>query len=228
MTLQSQWNLALIIKNEGPEGKHGSLRLHSGNDEILDDVLSDIRKGLMEKDFINKIALFPYSENLSITRLYNLCLSLANWGSVKFPRFFKTSFTPLSEEQKEHSNKKLINKLCSQDSINAGGRKRMTMINVMKLHDLESWKTYENAMMNYLPQIGTQLFSRGVADSEYWDDIALVSYRSRAKFCEMAISQETLKVADYKRKGLSDTHTYMTYQIIECNDQIKRCAPTDD
>ena len=225
MTLQSQWNLALIIKNEGQEGKHGSLRLHSGNDEILDDVLSDIRKGLMEKDFINKIALFPYSENLSITRLYNLYLSMANWCSIKFPEFFKTSFTPVSDE---NLNKKLANKLCSPESINAGGRKRMVMVNVMKLHDRESMKTYENAMMNYLPQIGTQLFSRGVADSEYWDDIALVSYRSRAKFCEMAISQEVSKVADYKRKGLSDTHTYMTYQIIECNDQIKRCAPTDD
>ena len=102
------------------------------------------------------------------------------------------------------------------------------MINVMKLDDLESWKTYENAMLNYVAQIGTQLFSRGVADSEYWDDVALVWYRSRAKFCEMAISEETFKVAPYKRKGLSDTHTYMTYQIVECNDRIGRCAPTDD
>ena len=195
---------------------------------ILDDVLSEIRKGLMEKDFIKNVALFPYTENLSITKFYNLYLSTTNWLSNKFPKYFKIPFTPILEEILEKSDKEIVEKLCGQNSINAGGRKRMVMINVMKVNDLESWKKYENDMFNYLPQIGTELFSRGVADSEYWDDVALVSYRSRAKFCEMAISEEVLKAAPYKRKGLSDTHTYMTYQMVECNDRIKGCAPRDD
>ena len=125
-------------------------------------------------------------------------------------------------------DQQLVEKLCGQESINAGGRKRMVMVNVMKVDDVDSWKKYENGMMKYLPQIGTQLFSRGVADSEYWDDVALVHYRSRAKFCEMAISEEVHAVAPYKRKGLSNTHTYMTYQIIECSKRINGCAPTDD
>ena len=217
--------MAFIVKNEGQDEKHGSLRLHSGKDEILDDVLMEIRKKIMEYDFISKAALFPFSENLSVTRLYNLYLYVANWLSIRFPNYFKTSFTPLSKENLDES---LVENLCSTESIIAGGRKRMIMINVMKVDDPDAWKKYENAMFNFLPQIGTQLFSRGSADSEYWDDVALVGYRSRAKFCEMAISEEVKNVAPYKRKGLSDTHTYITYQIIECNDRIKGCAPTDD
>ena len=179
----------------------------------------------MNKDFIKKAALFPYTENLSVTRFYNLYLSVSYWLSNKFPKYFKISFTPISEE---NPNKELINKLCGKESIIAGGRKRMIMINVMKVADMESMNNYMNAMFKYLPQIGTQLFSRGVADSEYWDDVALVTYRSRAKFCDMAISEEVSKAAPYKHKGLSDTHTYMTYQIIECNERINGCAPTDD
>ena len=133
-------------------------------------------------------------------------------------------------KEEDQVEKELIEKLCGQEAINAGGRKRMVMVNVMKVDDVESWKKYENGMMKYLPQIGTTLFSRGVADSEYWDDVALVHYRSRARFCEMAISEELKSedVAHYKRKGLSNTHTYMTFQIIECNQRINGCAPTDD
>ena len=125
-------------------------------------------------------------------------------------------------------DKELVEMLCGKESVNAWGRKRMVMINVMKINDVESWNKYENGMFKYLPQIGTSLFSRGVADSEYWDDVALVHYRSRAKFCEMAISQEVFEVAPYKWKGLSNTHTYMTYQIIQCSERINGCSPTDD
>ena len=211
--------------NNEIDGQHGKLRLHSGNDEILDDVLSKIREQLIQHDFINQVAVFPYTENLSLTRLYNLYLSTANWLAINIPAYFKINFTAI---KKENMKSDLSEKLCSQQSINAGGRKRMIMINVMKVHDSEAWKKYEFAMFKYLPQIGTELFTRGVADSEYWDDVALVSYRSRAKFCEMAFSEEVFEVAPFKRKGLSNTHTYMTYQLMECNERINGCAPTDD
>ena len=202
------------------------MHLHSGNDEILDDVLSKTREQLLQHDFINQVAQFPYTENLSLTKLYNLGLSTVDWFATNFPSYFKINFTIIKkEDQVDH---KLVEKLCGQKAINAGGRKRMVMVNVMKVNDSESWKKYENAMMKYLPQIGTTIFSRGVADSEYWNDVALVTYRSRAKFCEMAISEEVKEVAPYKQNGLSNTHTYMTYQIIECSKRINGCAPTDD
>ena len=219
--------MAFIIKN-GIDGHHGKLRLHLGNDEILDDILSQTRQSLIKHEFINQVALFPYTENLSLTRLYNLYLYTIYWLGNNFPAQFKIKFTKINKEKVDNEGKVLIEKLCGQESIIAGGRKRMVMINVMKLKDLKAWKKYENAMLKYMPQIGTHLFSRGAPDSEYWDDIALVSYRSRAKFCEMGISEEVGNVVQYKHKGLADTHTYMSYQIIECNERINGCAPTDD
>ena len=74
-----------------------------------------------------------------------------------------------------------------------------------------------------------QLFSVGNADSDYWDEIGLMLYKSKTKFCEMATSEELLAVTHtYKQKGLPDTHTYMSYQIVECSERLKGCAPTDD
>ena len=98
----------------------------------------------------------------------------------------------------------------------------------MKQGDPKIYQEYEAAMFKFLPQIGTQIFSIGNADSDYWDQVLLVSYRSRAKFCEMALSEEVVAVLPFKQKGLSDTHTYMSYQIIECSERINGCAPTDD
>ena len=183
----------------------------------------------MKHEFIKQVALFPYTENLSITKFYNLYLFTINWLTNNFPAQFKLQFTKIDKKKvNDERQARLIEKLCGQESIIAGGRKRMIMINVMKLKDSEEWKKYENEMLKFLPQIGTQFFSRGAPDSEYWDDIALVSYRSRAKFCKMAISEEVRDVVQYKHKGLADTHTYMSYQIIECNERINGCAPTDD
>ena len=192
---------------------------------MYDDVLTKIRDEVMKFNFAKQVALFPYTENVSLTKFYNLYLSTIARLVNAFPSWLKVDFTKLKQES---VNKELVEKLCSQESINAGGRKRMVMINIMKLNDAEAWKNYENAMFKYLPQIGTQLFSRGEADSDYWNDIALVSYRSRAKFCEMGMSEEVRSVIHFKHKGLSDTHTYMTYQIMECSERINGCAPTDD
>ena len=223
---QRKWNLALIIKND-VNGKYGKLHAHQtgDNDELYDDVLTEIRKDLMAHDFIKQMQFFPYTENLSLTRFHNLYLTTMNWLITTYPDKFQIKFTDINIAK---SDKKVVEKLCGQKAIIAGGRKRMIMVNVMKQKDAEAWAKYENAMFKYLPQIGTELFSRGTADSSYWDDVALVSYRSRAKFCKMALSEELLKVLPFKHKGLLDTHTYMSYQIIECSEKINGCAPTDD
>ena len=216
--------MAFVVKND-IDGKHGKLSLYTGNDEVYDDVLTKIREKLIKQGFAQQVALFPYTENVSLTKFYNWYLSTAERLANAFPAWFKINFTKL---RKENVNAELVEQICGQESINAGGRKRMVMISVMKQSDGEAWKKYENAMFKYVTQIGTQLFGRGDADSEYWDDVALVSYRSRAKFCEMALSEEVHAVLPFKQKGLSDTHTYMTYQIIECSERINGCAPTDD
>ena len=195
------------------------------NDELYDEVLTKIRKDLMVHDFIKQMQFFPYTENLSLTRFYNLYLTKLHWLATTFPDKFKTTFTNINTDK---IDKEVSEKLCSKESIIAGGRKRMIMINVMKQKDAEAWARYEKAMLNYLPQVGTKLLSRGTVDSSYWDDIALVSYRSRAKFCEMALSEEVLEALPFKHKGLLDTHTYMSYQMIECSEKINGCAPTDD
>ena len=216
----------MIIKNE-VDGRFGKLHAYrSGdNDELYDEVLTKIRKDLMVHDFIKQMQFFPYTENLSLTRFYNLYLTKLHWLATTFPDKFKTTFTNINTDK---IDKEVSEKLCSKESIIAGGRKRMIMINVMKQKDAEAWARYEKAMLNYLPQVGTELLSRGTVDSSYWDDIALVSYRSRAKFCEMALSEEVLEALPFKHKGLLDTHTYMSYQMIECSEKINGCAPTDD
>ena len=218
--------MALIIKND-VDGRYGKLHPYQsgGNDELYDDVLARIRKDLTAHDFIKQMQFFPYTENVSLTKFYNLYLTTMNWLATTYPDQFEIKFTDINTDK---SDKEIAEKLCGQQSIISGGRKRMVMVNVMKQKDAEAWAMYENAMLKYLPQVGTELFSRGAADSSYWDDIALVSYRSRAKFCEMALSEEVLEALPFKHKGLLDTHTYMSYQIIECSEKINGCAPTDD
>ena len=218
--------MALIIKND-VDGRYGELHAYQsgGNDELYDDVLARIREDLTAHDFIKQMQFFPYTENVSLTKFYNLYLTTMNWLATTYPDKFEIKFTDISNEK---ADKEIAEKLCGQQSIIAGGRKRMVMLNVMKQKDAEAWEMYEKTMLKYLPQVGTELFSRGTVDSSYWDDIAVVSYRSRAKFCEMALSEEVLEALPFKHKGLVDTHTYMSYQIIECSEKINGCAPTDD
>ena len=86
----------------------------------------------MAHDFIKQMQFFPYTENLSLTRFYNLYLTIINWLVTTYPDKFEIKFTDINTEK---ADKEVAEKLCGQQSIIAGGRKRMVMVNVMKQKD---------------------------------------------------------------------------------------------
>ena len=53
----------------------------------------------------------------------------------------------------------------------------------------------------------------GDSKSDYWDNIMLVRYKTRAAFCKMVNSEEYAAVVDHKVRGAADGHTYLTRQI---------------
>ena len=53
----------------------------------------------------------------------------------------------------------------------------------------------------------------GDSKSDYWDNVMLVRYKTRAALCKMVNSEEYAAVVDHKVRGAADGHTYLTRQI---------------
>ena len=217
------------MKND-VDGQHGKLASKKvageGWGDKHDDVLLAISKRLRAHDFIMNVALIPYTENIAWTKFQNFYLSTLKSFSTKFPSWFDVSFEKSAPEDLEG---KIYQVLCDEKKIVAAGSKRQIVVNVIKRSDdVGSLKTHESLMSKYHSKIEAHMLSMGTADSDYWDNVALVSYRSRAEFCEMAMSKQFQAAFPYKKHGHKDAHTYMATQILDCNEKIQTCTPVVD
>ena len=94
------------------------------------------------------------------------------------------------------------------------GTMPIIIVNLLKVENNDYWKLYQEVIQKILASIGTQIFSLGKPEADYWDQVAIVKYKNRLKLCEMLGSKEFQEAVPNKRRGLSDTHTYCTVQII--------------
>ena len=231
---QSQWKLALIIKN-GVDGHYGRLKSKKATGEgfgdLYDDVLTKIRQRLMAHDFVMNVALIPYTENLAWTKWQNFDLSSLKSLSVfmyksLFPSWIDIGLTQ-STSANLHGN--IYSVLCDPKKIDSMEQKRQMVVNVLKRgDDVASLDTYEHLLTKLHSKIKTHIFSMGRADSDYWDKVAIHSYKSRATFCEMTTSEQYQEVLPFKKTGYLDAHTYMATQILECKEKIQTCSPVYD
>ena len=225
---QPTWNLVLIVKNEY-EGQYWKYNLNGSPVDYTNHyaILKSVHNNLNKLKFINDAALFPYTENVALTNIYNIYLLIQQLLARMLPFLFENKFTRL---RKNHIYLKIAEQehVCSDEAIHAATHKRLVVVNLMKQNDMEAWKEYENTMSKYLSQVGTKVISMGDADSFYWTQVSLMSYTSRTKFCEMIMSKEVITDAlPLRYKGLNDSQTYITFQIMECSEIFRGCRPVD-
>ena len=183
-------------------------------------------------DFVNDAALFPYTENVALRNIYNGYLFIQQLIAYAMPFMFDNQLTKL---RKNHFYSEKIylkiaeqESVCSDEAIHAATHKRLVVVNIIKLKDSDAWREYEETMSKFLPSIDTRYISFGAADSFHWSKISLMSYASRTKFCEMIMSNEVITAAlPLRRKGVNESQTYTTFQILECHPIFRGCRPVD-
>ena len=225
---QTKWNLVLIVKNKytGDYSKfnwNGVPTDYTRHYEMLKRVHINIKK----LDFINEVALFPYTENIVITQMYNVYLYMQQRITYTLPSVFKNKLTKL---RKHHIYPKMAEQenVCSDEAIEAATHKRLVVVNILKIKDMKAWQEYGNMMWKYLSNVDTKYVSIGGADSYYWSEVSLISYESRTKFCEMIMSREVRRSAlPLRHKGENESQTYTTFQIMECHPIFRGCRPVD-
>lgn len=218
----------MIIKNEF-EGKQGQLYSKKvrgeGWGDIHDDVLKAIEKQLRGYDFIMNIAMFPYTENLAWTKFQNFYWSGLKTLSTKYPDWFDFTNWEFLSAKKEDITGKIYEVICAEKKIAAAGDKKQIIINASKLgEDTASLKTHESLTTKFHAKIESEMLSMGKADADYWDNIAIIAYESREKFCELAMSKQFQDAFPYRKKGIKDAHTYLATQILECNEKAQKCT----
>ena len=186
-----------------------------------------VYNNLKRLHFVTDAAVFPYTENVALRNLYNILLIFQKLISSSIPFIYQHKFSKL---RRHHIYLKLAEQenVCSDQAIHAATHKRLVVINIIKLRDAEAWEAYENELSKYLPSIDAKYVSFGAADSFYWSQISLMSYASRTKFCEMIMSKEVITSAlPLRHRGVNESETYTTFQILECHPIFKGCRPVD-
>ena len=227
-SFQTKWNLVLIIRNEydGDYSRSkwtGDRMDYSDHYESLNRTFEIITK----LNFINDAALFPYTENVALRNFYNAYLFFQQLFSQALPWIFEKQLTRI---RKNHIYLKIAEQesVCSDQAIHAATHKRLVMINIIKLKDMDAWNEYENALSKYLPSLDTKYISFGIADSFHWSEISFISYASRTKFCDMMMSKEVITYALPSRyRAVNESQTYTTFQILECHPIFRGCRPVD-
>lgn len=220
--------MVLIIKNEY-EGDYSKMNWKGDKMDYGDHYhsLNSAYEDITKLTFINDAALFPYTENVALTMFYNIYLFLQRMIIQALPWIFEPKLTRI---RKNHIYLKIAEQesVCSDEAIHAATHKRLVMINIIKVKDMESWRDYENMISKYLPSLDTRYVSFGAADSFHWSEISFLSYASRSKYCEMMLSKEIITYALPSRyKAVNESQTYTTFQILECHPIFRGCRPVD-
>jgi len=226
---KSQWKIALIIKND-VDGKQGYLYSKKvrgeGWGDIRDDVLTALDKELRSYDFIMNIAMIPYTENMAWTKFQNFYWSSLKTLSTKYPDWFDFTNWEFMSAKKEDMEGKIYAVLCDERKIAAAGDKEQIVINANKLgEDVDSLKTHDSLITKFHAKTETKMMSMGKADADYWDNIAILSYPSRDKFCELTMSKQFQEAFPYRKNGIKDAHTYLATKILDCNEKVQKCTP---
>jgi hypothetical protein len=219
----------LILRNEY-EGSYSKFHWNGTRTDYGDQYayLERVYQGLRRLDFINDAAMFPYTENVALRNIYNICLIFQQFLTSAVPFIFENKLTKL---KKQHIYLKLAEQesVCSDKAIHAATHKRLVVINILKLRDAKAWQDYGDELSKYLPNIEAKYISFGAADSFYWSQISLMSYASRTKFCEMILSKEVITSAlPLRHRGVNESQTYTTFQILECHPVFRGCRRVDE
>ena len=220
--------MVLILRNEF-EGSYSKLHWNGTPTDYSDQYayLKGVHQSLRKFDFIKDAALFPYTENVALRNIYNTCLLFQNLITSAVPFILQNQLTKL---KKNHIYLKLAEQesVCSDKAIHAATHKRLVVVNIIKLRDANAWQAYGDELSKYLPSIEAKYISFGPADSFYWSQILLMSYASRTKFCEMIMSKEVITAAlPLRHRGVNESQTYTTFQILECHPVFRGCRPVD-
>lgn len=173
---------------------------------------------LQNLKFIKSFKVFPFTSSPIRRHIINLLIRMKSFINQKMPSLvdhfpsLKVNLTPLDEDSDlEHGD--LMDELCNDVTIAKPGPE--VMINIMKVKEEEAWEKYSLACaLSFFPVIESQIWESGTPKSDYWDQVGLVQYASRAGFCRMVMSKEYHQVFREKVDGLEDTHTYLTRQIV--------------
>ena len=218
----------MIIEN-AYAGDYSKIQWNGDRTDYSDlyEYLKTTYEDIMRLNFINDAALFPYTENVALRNLYNILLFFQQLITKAFPWIFEKQLTRI---RKNHIYLKIAEQesVCSDEAIHAATHKRLVVINLIKLKDMEAWREYENTISKYLPSLDTRYVSFGVADSLHWSEVSFISYSSRTKFCEMMMSKEVITYAlPSRHKAVNESQTYTTFQIMECHPIFRGCRPVD-
>lgn len=163
---------------------------------------------LRKFNFIKEFSVFPFtSNNIQIT-IFNTIFLIKGLLGDYFPSF-RAKFT----EDESPPEETLHDTICSEEKL-----QKITadvIVNILKIKDEESMEIYQSEIVGKMfPTIGTRIFTGGKPKSDYWDMIGLVKYKNRASLCRMVSSKEFNEKLPYKQKGVDDSHTYLTKQIL--------------
>jgi len=228
---KSQWKIALIINNDidGNQGYLYSKKVRGeGWGDIRDDALTAIDKQLRAYDFVLNLAMIPYTENMAWTKFQNFYWTSLKTLSTNYPDWFDFTNWEFMSAKKEDMEGKIYGVLCDERKIKEAGDKPQIVINANKIgEDSESLKKTQSLTNNFHAKTNTKMLTMGKADADYWDNVAILSYTSRDKFCELTMSKQFQEAFPYRKKGIKDAHTYLATQILECNEKAKKCTPTE-
>ncbi len=183
---------------------------------------SDFKEKENALQYANKVANLPFVEEIKsfsvvsrplISKLINgyLAVKKALYATLDW-----LPARPLEAGDEIGFEDDDLDRYCSDVSLakEANRNEDILVVNVNRVAKPEVMELYSNRVIHEIfPVIGTRLEYFGGVQSDYWTSAAIVRYRDRASFCELAQSRLLREVYHYKKEAIEDGYTLMTTKL---------------
>ena len=163
-------------------------------------------------EFINDISVFPYTSQEALKNLKNAKLYLH--GKIISPLSSTQNYAWSLPEEDDLNEIEEYDTLCSSSSKLLLQNTPIFVVNLVKISNNEAYDIYDNAISDNFSMIGTRIFSLGVPETDYWDNLNIIEYQTTARLCETLSSKELQDKYPNNVRGIEDGRTYVTTQVI--------------